>query len=740
MNRAFAFSSGVTLISVIAAFAACGSESANQSSTEPDASNTPDSGPPPVPSPYGLDSRPSNTTCLAKARPPAAGLIELEDAFPKLPNINRLVYFGQPPGDASRFIVIEQGGAIRSFANDPNVSSLETVLQFPSGVVHTGAGEGGLLGLAFHPDWQTNFTAFVSYTVGPPPNGVNESRITRIKSTDGGKTLNIGTEETILTQSQPFENHNGGQIDFGPDGNLYIGFGDGGSGGDPMGNAQNPNTLLGKMLRISVGASGAYTIPDGNPYKNGGGKAEIFASGLRNPWRWSFDRTTGDLWAGDVGQNVYEEVDQVNLGGNYGWKTREGFHCYNASTCETAGFIDPIVEYKHENGNVSITGGYVYRGKNMPEFVGTYFFADYNSGRIWSIVYDEKGKASSKLMLETGFNISSFGEDANGELYVLNYGKRPMRLRRTGESAPDTFPKLLSQTGCVDSANPKVVSSGLIPYDVISPLWSDGAEKHRWIGLPDGQTITLKSDGDFEFPNGTVLVKEFRLGGKRIETRLFMKHDDGEWGGYSYEWNDAETDATLLPAGKSKTIGAQVWTYPSRTQCLSCHTEAAGRTLGLELRQLNHDAIYASTNRLSNELRTLEHIGVFAAPLGDIAALPALADPFGSDPVAARARSYLHSNCSHCHRPDGPGQGTANFLATTAEKDLGVCNAEPTAGNLGISGAKLLAPGDPAKSILSVRVHANGANRMPPVGSNVVHTEGAALLDSWIQSVTTCPN
>jgi len=676
---------------------------------------------------------------LAKPRPKSAGLIELEDAFPKLPNISRLVYFGQAPGDSTRFFVIEQGGAVRSFANDPNVSTLETVLQFPAGVVHTGSGEGGLLGLAFHPDWKNNFTAFVSYTTGNPPNGVNESRIARVKSNDGGKTLDLATEENLITLSQPFENHNGGQIDFGPDGNLYIGFGDGGSGGDPMGNAQNPDTLLGKMLRITVGATGAYTIPDGNPYKSGGGKPEIFAIGLRNPWRWSFDRATGDLWAGDVGQNIYEEVDLIKLGGNYGWKTREGFHCYNAATCDTAGFIDPVVEYKHENGNVSITGGYVYRGKNMPEFVGTYFYADYNSGRIWSIVYDEKGKASSKLMVETGFNISSFGEDANGELYVLNYNKRPMRLRRAGESTPDTFPALLSQTGCVDPANAKSMASGLIPYDVISPLWSDGAEKHRWIGLPDGQTITVNADGDFDFPNGTVLVKEFRVGAKRIETRLFMKHEDGEWGGYSYEWNDAESDASLLPAGKTKSVGAQMWTYPSRTQCLSCHTEAAGRTLGLEIRQLNHDTIYASTNRISNELRTLDHIGVFAAPLGDVAALPALVDPFGAEAVSSRARSYLHSNCSHCHRPNGPGQGTANFLFTAADKDLGVCNANPTAGDLGINGAKLVSPGDPAKSVLSARVHSLGANRMPPVGTNVVHAEGAALLDSWIQATTTCP-
>ncbi|MGV3620166.1 MAG: hypothetical protein ACO1OB_05090 [Archangium sp.] len=301
---------------------------------------------------------------------------------------------------------------------------------------------------------------------------------------------------------------------------------------------------------------------------------------------------------------------------------------------------------------------------------------------------------------------------------------------------PDTFPKLLSQVGCFDSADPKNVLPSMIPYSINVPFWSDGAAKERFVAIPDGTTVNISASGDFEFPNGTVLAKTFTLGGKRIETRLFMRHMNGDWAGYSYEWNDTETEATLLSGSKSKAVGSQTWFYPSRSQCLQCHTAVAGRSLGLEVGQLNREQLYPSTGRLADQLETLEAIGYFSSALP--ATLTKYPEPFGAEPLESRARAWLHSNCAGCHQ-QGMGQGPADWRYALPLADTNACNAEPQNGNLGIANAKLIAPGSPMNSIVSRRIHALDAARMPPVGSSVVDAQGAALVDAWITSLTSCP-
>ena len=750
---------------LLTSFLACGSDTAlapvseiDSGTAAPDAgpgpgpeggadTTLPDSGIPPVPSPFGLDARPPNPTCVAKARPPSTATIALEDAFPSLPNFNRPVWMAQAPGDKTKFYVVEQGTSsgeahILAFSNTPAATTTTSFLSLPAGTVVRGAaGEGGLLSFAFHPSWAANRTAFISYTYGTG-NTITNSRVARIKSTDGGASLDLATEEkTFLEIAQPFSNHNGGLVLFGPDGNLYMGFGDGGSGNDPSGNGQNTDVLLGKILRVGAGPTGPYTIPPDNPFAAGGGRPEIYAYGLRNPWRFSFDRLSGELWVGDVGQTGWEEVDRVQRGGNYGWKIREGFHCRPAGppTCATAGYIDPVVEYPYTAGGQSITGGYVYQGSNIPELAGSYLFADYVKGTVYTIDWSTT-PASPKVLLTAPFNISSFAEDADGELYVLNYGGgRIMRVVRSGPPPVDTFPRQLSATGCVDPTDARKPAPGLVPFAPAAQLWSDDAEKSRWLAIPDGKKIARAVDGDFDLPTGTVLVKEFRVAKKRVETRLFMRHDDGEWGGYSYEWNDAETDATLLPAGKTKPVTGQTWTYPDRVQCLGCHTAAAGRSLGLETGQLNHDLVYVATHRISNQLATLDHIGMFEAPIGKLTDHPSFPDPAGTAALPSRARAYRHANCAGCHRPSGTGQGPQNFLFGVATADMQVCDVDPQQGDLGVADAKLVFPGSPAKSILSLRVRATGASRMPPLGTRLVDASGAALLDAWITGTASCP-
>lgn len=342
--------------------------------------------------------------------------------FPAL-TFNQPVLMLQAPGHPERWYVVERAGRVLRFQNVNWVITTNEVIDIRASV--DTAGEGGLLGMAFHPDFAVNGYVYLSYTA-PSVTAALETRISRFTSSDGGLTLSPASELVILRVDQPFENHNGGHIAFGQDGLLYIGLGDGGSVGDPLGHAQNVNTLLGAMLRIDVDAAAPYAIPPGNPFAAGGGRGEIYAWGLRNPWRWSFDRASGELWAGDVGQDNYEEVDRIRVGRNYGWNIREGAHCYNAATCTVVGLTDPVLDYSHALG-CSITGGYMYRGFAVPELYGVYIYGDFCSGRIWG--YDSWGFGSIDLLFDTPLNIVSFAETPGGEILIIDYGGGIYRLQ-----------------------------------------------------------------------------------------------------------------------------------------------------------------------------------------------------------------------------------------------------------------------------------------------------------------------
>lgn len=330
-------------------------------------------------------------------------------------------------GDASdRLFVVEQPGYVRNLASGPSGTPF---LDIQARVVF--GGERGLLGLAFHPSFETNHKFYVNYTrAGDGATVVDEYRVTTNPS-----VVSTSTRRQILAIAQPYTNHNGGGLAFGPDGYLYVGMGDGGSGGDPEERAQNINSLLGKMLRIDVNGTSSgkqYRIPPSNPYVGRIGLDEIWSIGLRNPWRWSFDRLTGDLWIADVGQGSWEEANRSTAasgggrGLNYGWDVLEGRHCFEPSTgCSTVGKTMPLVEYAHAvtgEDNCSITGGHVYRGPRYPRLRGGYFYADYCSGRIWAVGSAAGEPASGTQLLDTSINIVSFGENESGELYVVGQG------------------------------------------------------------------------------------------------------------------------------------------------------------------------------------------------------------------------------------------------------------------------------------------------------------------------------
>ncbi len=348
--------------------------------------------------------------------------IALQRAFPAL-SFADPVALQQVPGDASRWFVVEQAGVIRVFTNNDSVASSAVFVNI-TGLVGDGTGERGLFDIAFDPAFASNRHVYLSYTRSSP---TLTSYVSRFTSTDGGLTLNPASEVVVLTLPQPYENHNGGHLTFGPDGFLYVGFGDGGAGNDPENRAQDTTNLWGTIIRINV-SSLPYTIPADNPFAGnarcnaGTGAAacpEIFAWGLRNPWKFNFDSLTGELYAGDVGQGAWEEVDLIENGGNYGWRIREGAHCnIPAVGCSTAGLTDPIVEYSHSIGR-SITGGYVYRGSAISGLAGSYVFGDFGSGRIFRLA---NGVPPLEELLETRILISSFAQDTAGELFVISYG------------------------------------------------------------------------------------------------------------------------------------------------------------------------------------------------------------------------------------------------------------------------------------------------------------------------------
>ncbi len=371
-----------------------------------------------VPSACAISSGVQPTDPCSVQFPTTVPQIELQQLAT---GFTRPVYLTHAGDGSGRLFVVEQSGIIKIIRNGQTLATpfLDIRDRVESG------GEKGLLSVAFHPKYRENGRFFVNYTARK--NGVLKSVIAEYR-VSSNPDIADRTERVILEIEQPFANHNGGLNKFGPDGFLYIGLGDGGAAGDPFNNAQNLETFLGKILRIDIEKE-PYAIPQDNPFVgNANAQGEIWAYGLRNPWRFSFDRCTGRLFAGDVGQNRLEEIDLIEKGKNYGWRIMEGSQCYDPPTlCNTQGLELPIAEYDHSLG-CSVTGGYVYRGTQYPSLVGHYLFGDYCSGRIWSLVQEPSGKWTMRQLIDSPFSISSFGEDEQGELYVVHYGGAIYRI------------------------------------------------------------------------------------------------------------------------------------------------------------------------------------------------------------------------------------------------------------------------------------------------------------------------
>jgi len=619
--------------------------------------------------PYGLNERVPNTSLLVTSTAPTE--IELHHVFSDL-SFSKPLFLTHAGDGTNRIFVVQNDGQIFVFPNAENASVKKSFLDLRDRV--NSGGEKGLLGLAFHPDYKSNGKFYVNYTTGNLYTYVSEFTVSA--DPDAGIP---GSERLLLKVGQPDDNHNGGMIAFGPDGFLYIGLGDGGGGGDPYRNGQNPKTLLAAILRLDVNGTQdtlQYKIPADNPFAGAtdGTRREIWAYGLRNPWRFSFDRETGTLWCGDVGQGKWEEVDIIEKGKNYGWNIMEGFHCYNATSCNTNGLTLPVVEYSHDQG-YSITGGYVYRGSLIENFDGTYLYGDYGTRQIWALNYADGAVISNEIIAESPASISSFGEDEAGEVYIVGYNGAIYKFKQkqgSGGVVPD-IPDSMSTSGLYSDIFSKTIAPGIIPYTVNAALWSDGAIKDRFIALPGLTQMDFHTDGAWSFPEGAVMVKNFNVeletgnpkSRKLIETRFLVKRTGQEgWDGYSYKWNESETEALLLDSSSTRTLliqGAQGpyqydYYFPTRNECLKCHTPVAGYVLGLSTAQINGDFEYPG-GVTDNQLRSLNHISMFTTDIGeDYSDFPKLPDPYGEEAsLEERARAYLEANCAQCHQPGGTG-------------------------------------------------------------------------------------
>jgi uncharacterized repeat protein (TIGR03806 family) len=717
---------------------------------------------------FGIETRTPWTTSKVRGAPDPPAPYRIERAFEKLKFAEPLDLTSAPGTD--RLFVAERYGKIFSFANDPRVERAELFLDL--GKV--------IYGLAFHPKFSENGYVYVTYIVDAKDSLADGTHVSRFQvKRDNPIRCDPATEQLLL--SWPSGGHNGGCLKFGPDGCLYIATGDAGEIADPNESGQDLSVLPGKILRIDVDrrdANRAYAIPADNPFVDvAGARPEIWAFGLRQPWKMSFDRQTGDLWTGNVGQDLWEMIYRIERGGNYGWSITEGSHPFRPERKHGPGtIIPPIVEHDHANFR-SITGGFVYRGRRLAELVGAYIYGDYDTGRIWMLRYDsEQNKVTeNKELVDSSLRLVGFAEDRAGELFLLDHmsGQISRLVPNPARSRLD-FPRTLGATGLFASVGDHKPAPGLIPYSVIAPQWCDGATKKRYLGIPGEKRIEFETltypqpapgaSPGWKFPDGTVLVETLSLemeagnpqSRRRLETRI-LHHErlaggedvgDQYWQGYTYLWNDQQTDAILVedPKGLDRTVTIrdpdapggrrqQTWHVPSRTECAVCHNMAAKYVLGVQTLQMNRDHDYGGT--LANQLRTLAHLNIFTKPL------PAAPEEMSRlvdyraerEDLARRARSYLHANCSHCHRKWGGGNAEFQLLATLDVSEMGTVGIRPGQGTFNIPHARILAPHDPYRSVLFYRMAQVGPGRMPRIGSSVTDERGLRLIHDWIRQL-----
>jgi uncharacterized repeat protein (TIGR03806 family) len=693
------------------------------------------------------------------------------------------------------------------FRDSPETKELVEYLKVP--------GEGVAYGFAFHPRFAENGYVYLGWN-GSLDKSKKMTRVTRF-TLQPQAPYAIDPASAVEIIAWESDGHNGGDLTFGQDGYLYITSGDGTSDSDTNLAGQTTDTLLSKVLRIDVDhpADGKpYSIPKDNPFvARSEFRPETYAYGLRNPWRMTCDPVTGHIWVGNNGQDLWEQVYLVKPGDNYGWSVYEGSHLFYAERkLGPDKHVKPTAEHHHNEAR-SLTGGVVYHGDKYPYLKGAYIYGDHSTGRIWGIRHDGQNVLWHKLLADTPYNISGFALDHHGEVLVLDhrgngegnmYHLEPM----PPEASPARFPRKLSESGLFREVKSHAMADGVVPYSVNSPLWSDGAHKERFIAIPhqDGRDMRIEfgTGRSWKFADDTTLVKSFAIETKAgdpasrrwVETR-FMVKQQGEWAGYSYRWNEDQSDAELVdasgadqsfdiqvPATADQPAGTrqQTWHFPSRTECMVCHSRAANFVLGLSEAQMNREHDYGGV--VDHQFRVLERLGLLKiatqadapkrfrtllqeqglsekevnehfrksteggeqrAPkslqtlfVQEMTAYKALPNPYDeSQPLEARARSYLHSNCSHCHIEAGGGNSQMNLEFSTELAKMKVIGEKPLHHRFDLADPQLIAPGEPQRSVLLHRLSQRGdkSGQMPQLATSIVDEAAVKLFRAWIAEV-----
>ncbi len=763
--------------------------------------------------PFGLSARVPLTTSKVVGSPDPPPLFFTVPAYPQF-KLSRPIMVRHVPGTDQMLALIHErpeggGTSLIHFKDDPEVTEFETLHKF-SGTAYD---------ICFHPRFAENGYVYFGWNglLNDPPlkKQVRISRFTLNRPSPG--PLDPQTEQIVI--SWPSRGHDGAAMAFGNDGMFYVTSGDGTTDSDEDIIGQDMTKLLAKVLRIDVDhvtdADRAddrnYSIPRDNPFVSlAGARPETWAYGLRNPWRMAADPKTGHIWLAQNGQDVYEQVYLVRRGENYGWSVTEGGHPFYMERKQgPTPIVKPTVEHGHSEAR-SLTGGVVYHGEKYPEIRGAYIYGDYSTGKIWAVRHDGQRVTMHREIADTSLFITAISHDSHGELLVADYrngGEKQIAFSRfeltPPQTEPSTFPRKLSESGLFEPGRGHKVVPGVIPYTVNAPLWSDGTYKERFIALPGEETITYVSRRVWNFPEQTVLIKSFALetepgrpeSRRWIETRFLTKQAN-EWVGYSYAWNDEQTDATLVEsAGRdrnyevadSKAPGGkrqQTWHYPSRAECMICHSQAGKYVLGLSTAQLNCDHDYDGVR--DNQLRALAHAGIVKGIEGNewkegytkagltagrtiqqidynwpgvtranavqrrIAFSPELgispenyerfADPYDrSAPLEKRAKAYLHANCAHCHTHSGGGNARIQLTYWTSENDAFVIDAFPLHARFDMKKPRIVSSGNPEESLLLHRMAIRGRGQMPPLSSSLVDHEAVEMIREWIASIPPVP-
>lgn len=707
---------------------------------------------------------------------------EVKRVFPKLKFIEPVDICSAPGLD--RLFVLEQKGRLFSFQpGRPEIEAADVALD-PKALPQISAA----YGMTFHPGFATNRYFYLCYvTKDGQPDGTRVSRF-RVARSDPPR-IEPETETVLLTFLSG--GHNGGCLKFGLDGYLYISTGDaaGPNPPDPLNTGQDNTDLLSAILRIDVdrGEGGKpIRIPPDNPFIGMDGvRPEIWAYGFRNPWKIGFDKKTGALWAGDVGWELWELVYRVERGGNYGWSVMEGRQPINpAGKRGPTPILPPTVDHPHSEA-ASITGGLVYYGEHLRDLSGAYIYGDWVTGKIWGLRHDGSRVTWHRELAGSALQIICFGEDAAGELYVLDYAGGIYQLQPNANAHdPAKFPRKLSETGLFDVTKHHIPAPGVLPFLINAEMWADHALAERFVALPGTSRIETgatnvwlyQSKNEWRYPTNAVLAKtlflELERGNprtlRRVETQV-LHYDGREWRAYTYRWNDEQTDAELVPASGDEAVfnvkdalassgeRRHTWRFHSRSECLRCHNPWVNYALAFTAQQLNRDVEYQENHPVSaslpavmkpapwandpirreNQLRTLSHLGYFDQPL-DERARPRLTDPYSSErgsDLTERARSWLHVNCAHCHREGAGGSVVSHFDYDTKLKDAKAVGFPPSQGAFGIQHASVITPGDPTRSVLYYRISKLGQGRMPHIGSSEVDIRGVNLMADWIKQL-----